>query len=101
MTVIADVAVKVRTLPVMVAVPAALRVTCAVFWPVEATLAIAGSEDVHSTVSLESAGVNVAVRLTVEPIAPDDVSGATLMAVAATFGARVIVGGVLAAVISS
>lgn len=98
---ISDVAVKVRALPVMVAVPDALRVTFAVFCPVETTLAIVGSDDVHWTVSVESAGVSVAARLTVEPIAPDDVAGATLIAVAGTLGTRVIVGGVLAAVISS
>ncbi len=98
---ISDVAVKVRALPVMVALPAALRVTFAVFCPVETTLAIVGSDDVHWTVSVASAGVSVAARLTVEPIAPDDVAGATLIAVAGTLGTRVIVGGVLAAVISS
>lgn len=101
MTVISDVAVKVRALPVIVAVPVAIRVTFAVFWPVEITLTIAGSEEVHTTMSLESAGVKVAVRFTVEPTAPEDVAGATLMAVAGTVGTRVIVGGVLAAVISS
>ena len=98
---ISDVAVKVRALPVMVAVPAALRVTFAVFCPVETTLAIVGSDDVHWTVSVESAGVSVAVNVTVDPTAPFEVAGATLIAVAGTFGARVMVGGVLAAVISS
>lgn len=98
---ISDVAVKVRAFPVIVAFPAALRVTFAVFCPVETTLAIAGSDDVHWTISVESAGVSVAVNVTVEPTAPFEVAGATLIAVAGTFGARVRDGGVLAAVISS
>ena len=41
---ISDVAVKVRALPVMVAVPAALRVTFAVFCPVETTLTLIGDK---------------------------------------------------------
>ena len=98
---ISDVAVKVRALPVMIAVPAALRVTFAVFCPVETTLAIVGSDDVHWTASVESTGVSVAVNVTVDPTAPVEVAGATLIAVAGTLGTRVIVGGVLAAVISS
>lgn len=97
----AVVAVNVRTLAVMVALPSATRVTSAVFCPVEATVATDGSEDSHWTVSVASDGVRFAVRVTVEPTAPVDVAGVTVMPVDGVISARVIVGGVSAAVIFS
>lgn len=98
---IAVVAVNVRALAVIVAAPSFTRVTCAVFWPVDATVATDGSEDSHATVSVEPAGVRVAVRVTLEPTTPVEVAGATVSAVAATTAERVMVGGVSAAVMFS
>jgi hypothetical protein len=96
-----EIAVNVRTFPVIVALPSAWRVTWAVFCPVDTTDAMAGSEDTHCTTSVAPAGVNVAVRVAVVPTLPDEVAGATLIAVAGTVTARVTVGETSAAVISS
>lgn len=71
-TVISAVAVKPRTLPVIVAVPSPTLSTWQVFWPVDTTVATVGSDDSHCTASVAPAGVRFAVSVTEVPTSPDE-----------------------------